>query len=163
MPITFSPNSRLLATSDIDRSVKLWNATTGARIITLQGHQDDVKALAFSPDSRMLASSSADYQVRLWNLQTYQVQRTLDAATGVSQSVQNPGHLDFTADGRILATSAIRFHPVHSQPLLTPGATLWNVATGQPLTTVDSVNAFNFSPNSQFLLTHGSTLQVWQP
>lgn len=163
MPITFSPNSRLLATSDIDHSVKLWNATTGARIITLQGHQEAVKALAFSPDSRTLASSSADYQVQLWNLQTYQVQRTLNAAAGVSQSMPNPGHLDFTADGRILATSAIRLHPVHSEPLLTPGATLWNVATGQPLTTVDSINAFSFSPNSQFLLTNGSTLQVWQP
>lgn len=168
LPIRFSPDGRFIATSDIDHSVKLWNATTGARIITLNGHQAPVLALAFSPDSQTLASTSADYSVQLWNLQTYQRTRTLDADTTTQPTQgrpQNLGHLDFSADGRVLATSALlpMQHPITGEPLTSTGLILWNTTTGESLTTIDSVTDFRFSPDSQFLLTNGFNLQVWQP
>jgi len=166
MPIAFSPDGRLLATSDLDNSIKIWNASTGAREITLQGHQAPVRDLAFSPDSRTLASSSLDYDVRLWDLQTFQLRRSLDATTGISgYRPPNPGHLAFTPDGRTLATSAIFpfAHPVSGEPLTISGATLWDVASGQSLTQVQSVNTFGFSPNGQFFMTNGHALQTWQP
>lgn len=166
LPFSFSRDGRFIATGDRDRSVKVWHADSGARIITLQGHQGDITQLAFSPDSSTLASSDANYAIRLWNLQTYQLQRTLDAAaqTGPNRP-QSPGYLSFTADGRILASSALVSlrHPVTGEPLSQPGATLWTVATGQPIANVNHATQFSFSPNSQFLLTNGQTLQVWQP
>ncbi|MEB3213677.1 MAG: GUN4 domain-containing protein [Leptolyngbyaceae bacterium] len=168
MPLAFSPDGRFLATSDIDHSVKLWNATTGARIMTLQGHRDAVRAIAFSPDSRTLASSSADYEVRLWSLQPFQLQRTLNAAPSIHQDYErppSPGYLSFSGNGQILATSALHpfSHPISGEALTLLGITLWDAATGQSLTNLDYVKTFSFSPDSQFLLTNGHTLQVWRP
>lgn len=166
LPIAFSPDGRLLVTSDLDHSIKIWNASTGARQITLQGHQAPVRDLAFSPDSRTLASSSLDYDVRLWDLQTFQLRRTLDATTGISgYRPPNPGRLAFTPDGRTLATSSIFpfAHPVTGEPLTISGATLWDVASGRSLSQLQSVNTFGFSPNGQFLMTNGHALQTWRP
>jgi|GEM_PF-1891642 len=168
LPIRFSSDGRFVATSDIDHSVKLWNASTGARIITFNGHQAPVTALAFSPDSQTLASASTDYSVQLWDLPTYQHARSLDA-DATTQPMQgrppNPGHLDFTADGRVLASSGLlpMQHPITGEPLSSSGLLLWDTRTGETLTPVDAVTDFRFSPDSQFLLTNGFVLQVWQP
>ncbi|MEP0934075.1 MULTISPECIES: GUN4 domain-containing protein [unclassified Leptolyngbya] len=166
IPIAFSPDGRFLATSDTDNSVKVWNASTGARLITLQGHGTTVNGLAFSPDSQTLASSSTDYSIRLWNMQNYQLLHTLNGAAGtIGGQTESPSYLSFTADGRTLAASALLpfAHPVTREPLTLPGLTLWDVASGQSINQVQYATTFNFSPNGQFLLTNGHTLQVWQP
>lgn len=166
MPIVFSPDGRFVATSDSDNSVKVWNANTGARLITLRGHETTVRGLAFSPDSQTLASSSSDYSIRLWNMQSYQLQRTLDGAAGTT-GVQpdSPGVLSFTADGRTLATSALLpfAHPITGEPLPLLGLTLWDTVSGLAASQVQYATNFSFSPNGQFLLASGHTLQVWQP
>lgn len=51
---------RIIASASFDKSVKLWNATTGKFITTLRGHVQAVYMVAWSADSRLLLSSSAD-------------------------------------------------------------------------------------------------------
>jgi WD40 repeat protein len=65
--VGFSPDGRLLATSD-GVLIHLWEVATGKEVHTLQGHQGEICALAFSADGRRLASSSLDSTVLLWNL-----------------------------------------------------------------------------------------------
>lgn len=165
LPIAFSPDSQTLATADLDHSVKVWNANTGARIITLRGHQQTLQDLAFSPDSKTLASSSTDHTVRLWNLNTYQGIRTLNVAQSAGHPIRptNLGYLAFSPDGQLLATSTLLLPVVQSEPIPTQGVTVWDVSTGQPLTQIHSVTDFSFSPNNQFLIANGRTLQIWQP
>lgn len=65
--IRFSPDSRLLATSD-QYSIHVWEAATGKRIRTLAGHQNEIADLAFSGNGRRLASASFDSTVLIWEL-----------------------------------------------------------------------------------------------
>jgi WD40 repeat protein len=61
----------------------------------LQGHTDEILAMAFSPDGKVLATSGRDLTIRLWNLSQGSQQAILK--TGIAAS-----YISFGADGSIL-------------------------------------------------------------
>src|SRR5439155_13248274 len=65
--VAFSPDSKTLATSSVDRTVKLWRIADGKLIRTLM-HPIGVTSIAFSPDGQSLVSGSYDGLVRIWRL-----------------------------------------------------------------------------------------------
>jgi WD40 repeat protein len=62
-----SPEGRRLATGSDDRTIKLWDTTTGEEVFTLRGHTGGVLCVAFSPDGRRIASAGWDRTVRVWD------------------------------------------------------------------------------------------------
>ena len=56
-----------MASASDDRTVRLWDAGTGAALQTLEGHISIVGAVAFSPDGKTVASASDDKTVQLWD------------------------------------------------------------------------------------------------
>src|SRR5207247_654115 len=52
--IAFSPDGKTLASGGGDRTIKLWDVTTGVEQAFLAGHTGPVWSLAFSPDGKTL-------------------------------------------------------------------------------------------------------------
>jgi RNA polymerase sigma factor (sigma-70 family) len=63
--LAFSPNGKLLATGGRDRTVKLWDTSTGKVTATLEGHAGSVWGLAFSPDGKVLVAGSGRLNAKL--------------------------------------------------------------------------------------------------
>lgn len=84
--VAFSPSGHLLASGSYDKTIKLWDPTTGELHQTLQGHSDSIQSVFFSSDGKLLASSSNDNTIKLWNPATGELRRTLQ---GHSDSVRS--------------------------------------------------------------------------
>ena len=70
------PGSRIV-TGSIDQTAKVWDAKTGAEVLTLKGHTKGVLAASFSPDGSRVVTASMDGTARLWDAKTGQLQRIL--------------------------------------------------------------------------------------
>ena len=69
--VAISPDGRFVAAGSLDRSVRVWDSTTGYLVQRLEGpdgHKDCVYSIAFSPTGRELVSGSLDKTIKMWEL-----------------------------------------------------------------------------------------------
>jgi dipeptidyl aminopeptidase/acylaminoacyl peptidase len=148
--VAFSPDGQLVASASSDRTVRLWDAKTGAARRTLEGHSDSVKAVAFSPDGQLVASASGDRTVRLWDAKTGAARRTFEGHFGRVNVVV------FSPDGQLVA-SASGDRTVR----------LWDAKTDAARRTLEghsnSVKAVAFSPDGQLVASasYDRTVRLW--
>lgn len=64
--VSFHPDGKLLASASADRTVKVWDASTGQRLYTLGEPTDWLYALQWSPDKKHLAAAGVDKSIRIW-------------------------------------------------------------------------------------------------
>lgn len=116
--VRFSPGGGKVATSSLDRTVRIWDAKSGAWFDTLiGGHRDWVRAVAWSPDGMGLASAGDDGALRLWNPRTgerlFRLAGHDDAALAVAWSDDGDWLASGGRDGRVCLWHAERLDLVH--------------------------------------------------
>ena len=63
--MAFLFDDKQLASDSDDKTIRLWNAATGATLQTLESHSNSVRTVVFSPDDKQLASGSDNKIIRL--------------------------------------------------------------------------------------------------
>jgi WD40 repeat protein len=98
--VAFSRQGDLIASGSNDSTAKVWDAKSGKKLFTLEGHDFTVIDVAFHPDGKHLATASGDTTIKIWNLTTGKEIRTLAGHTHhVERVAYNP-------DGTSLASSS---------------------------------------------------------
>lgn len=90
--LAFSPDGRLLAASNEDALVRVYESATGRLMHEFHGHPMDSMDVAFSPDGRTLASIGSNEGVRLWRLDSgREVARLPDRKAGAFVRIAQDG------------------------------------------------------------------------
>ena len=145
----FSPDGKMIACSNPDNTIRLYDATTLTYKKTLIGHTRETFSLSFSPDGKTLASSSWNEQIRLWDVGTGKHKNTIDGAM----------EFVFSPDGKTLVGKGGTSK--HKQNMIR----LWDVATGKKKKTltenVQGLAIFAFSPDRKTLASGCHDICLW--
>ncbi len=169
--LAWSPDGRRLAASfrpdgaERPRGIQVWDAASGAEVITLEGNRRELQRLAFSPDGSLLAAAvgiaSQPGEVCLWDLSSGRKRYTLGGHSGLVTG------LAFSPDGRRIA-SISSFGTANVTEVK-----VWDAATGQELLHLKRLrppgqaNAISFGANGRRLIASFITtsredvLQSW--
>ncbi len=157
--VSWSPDSRMLASGCRDKTIRIWDAATGKQVgDPLQGHIADINSVSWNPNEKILASGSLDNTIRIWDVTTgKQVDNPLPLGghAGLAWSV------GWNPDGRKLAAS-----------LVDGTICIWDVVTNKQMGKVDNflrgghasrVVSVSWNPDGT-MLASGSwdkTVRIW--
>jgi WD40 repeat protein len=63
--VAISPDGRCIVSGSEDKTVRVWDAVSGAELRVIRGHEHVVESVAISPDGRRIVSGSGDKTVRV--------------------------------------------------------------------------------------------------
>ena len=64
--VAYSPDGTKIISGSEDKTIKIWDANTGACLKTLEGHKYGVSSVAYSPDGTKIISGSWDNTIKIW-------------------------------------------------------------------------------------------------
>jgi U3 small nucleolar RNA-associated protein 12 len=156
LAIRYSPDSRLLAVSTLDSTVKVFFNDSLKLFLTLYGHKLPVLSMDISYDSKLIATSSADKNVRIWGLDFgdchkafFAHQDSIMAVAFVPNNSEGNGHHFFSAskDEIIKYYDGDKFEQI--QKLNGHHGEIWAMAIAH---------------NGEFLVSasHDKSIRIWQ-
>uniref|UniRef100_A0A8D0U1Y5 Apoptotic protease-activating factor 1 n=1 Tax=Sus scrofa TaxID=9823 RepID=A0A8D0U1Y5_PIG len=148
----FSEDGQRIASCGADKTLQVFKAETGEKLLEIKAHEDEVLCCAFSADDRFIATCSVDKKVKIWNSVTGELIQSYDEH---SEQV-NCCHFTNNSNHLLLATGSSDYF-----------LKLWDLNQKECRNTMfghtNSVSHCRFSPDDKLLASCSAdgTLKLW--
>ncbi|KAK0633843.1 WD40-repeat-containing domain protein [Immersiella caudata] len=78
--VVFSHDGSLIASASDDKTIQIWDSTTGAHQRTITGHGGKVSSVDFSHHNKTVLATSSDGSARIWDASSGSCLRTLEGS-----------------------------------------------------------------------------------
>ncbi|CUU07126.1 delta-60 repeat domain-containing protein [Candidatus Kryptobacter tengchongensis] len=148
--VAISSDGKYIVSGSQDKTIKLWDISTGREIRTFKGHTDWITSVAISPDGKYVISGSYDKTLKIWDILTGREIRTFAGHTDKVTSVA------ITPDGKYIVSG--------SQDKTIK---LWDISTGREIRTFKGhtnwVTSVAVSPDGKYVISGSNSwiIKLW--
>jgi len=154
--VVYRPDGKQLATASRDRTVRVWDASSGKELLTLKDNPGNVRSIAYSPDGKKLASTSGkwDKTKKEWQgeikIRDASSGKLLQALAGHTEDIEC---VAYSPDGKWLASAG------KDKVVI-----VWDAKSGKAVHTLKGhggeVESVVFSPDSKRLASAGGVMET---
>ena len=137
--LAYSPDGNILASGDIENTIRLWNPHTGKNIKTFKEDTMSFYTIGFSSDGNTIVSAGTDGPVQFWDVKENKLIRTLKQyATPIAFSPKGDTVVVTANISENMENNHGARHIVGIVDDSLDTVYILNVATGQPIKTFNT-------------------------
>jgi len=153
--VALSPDGKRLATGGYDKTVKIWDTTSGRELFALpEAHEDSIECVAFSPNGKLIVSSDDSGNIKVWDPSNLQKPPTLIKHANYAWTVA------FSPDSKHIVSACY----------LNEMIKVWNAATGAEIVAFNhehwgGISCVTFSRDGRHIVSAGwdmeGVIKIW--
>lgn len=175
--LCFSPDNNFIVSGSTDKTIRVWDITTGLQVKIFTEHSETITALEFTKDGKYVLSASDDHTLKLWDINGENSVRTFSCLSSVKTFAFFPDGKTFlsgggtdvmTEDEKKKVTTRTEFSSVFSKKKNDSRSTnsrseiyKWDIETGEKIKTYntterlhsDIIVAISISPDGKTVVS----------